>query len=241
MRYGILADIHGNLEALNAVIEICKDEGVRKYYCAGDLVGYGASPNECLNTIRQLNFVAVAGNHDWAVCGKLNPNNFSSPAFLAVQWTRNQLSIDDLNYLSSLELTYDHDEFQMVHGSLNKSENFIYIKNHTDALDSFYLMKKSLCIVAHTHIPQILIKKKDLIEYGTQFSFQLLNELKYIVNIGSVGQPRDGNPKASFCIMDSELRHVEIRRVEYDVKTAQSKILKAGLPEILAQRLSIGH
>jgi len=241
MRYAILSDIHGNLEALRAVLKACEDEVVCGYFCAGCVVGYGADPSECIETIRSVQAKTIAGNHDWAVCGKEDTQYFNVMARSAVEWTQARLPQEDLNWLAGLDLVHDHRDFVMVHGTLNDPEKFIYVTDLELAKDTFYLMKKPLCFIGHTHVAQIIVQKEGKLSYVRRPRVELEPEAKYVVNVGSVGQPRDGDPRASFCIFDPDLSRFELKRVAYDIKAAQGKILEAGLPEFLAQRLAIGQ
>jgi len=241
MRYGILSDIHGNLEALEAVIQSCTHQGVRQFFCLGDVVGYGANPNECVLRLKALKSVCITGNHDWAVIGKFNTSTFNDFAKKAVLWSQQNISDETLEFLNSLSLIYNHDEFVLVHGSLDQPEQFFYIQDISDTGDTFYLMKQKLCFIGHTHIPQIYIKRGENVSLGADQTIHLERNVKYIINIGSVGQPRDGNPQAAYCIYDPDLERIEIKRVAYNVSLAGRKIIEAGLPEMLARRLTIGQ
>jgi predicted phosphodiesterase len=241
MRYGILADIHSNLEALEAVIEACRQEGVRSFFCVGDIVGYGANPNECVDRVLHLKATMVAGNHDLAVAGEMDFSHFNSVAQKAVVWTQQHIAPKYVESLAGLSLTFKNSEFIMVHATLNKPEEFIYITDMSQAADTFYLMDRNICFTGHTHVPRVLVQRPDQMEYLNPRYVALNNADHYIVNVGSVGQPRDGNPHASFCIYDPDLERLEVRRIPYAVERAQQKILEAGLPDILAQRLAVGQ
>ena len=240
MRYAIIADIHGNLEALNEVLNVCRQEGVRRIFCAGDVVGYGANPRECLDIIRQRNIVCVAGNHDWAACGKIPTDNFNREAAQAVAWTAKQLQRDELDFLKNLGLVYRNEHFILVHGSLHRPEQFIYLTDVLRAADSFFLMDRPVCFIGHTHVPAVMVKDEEETFNDEQRTFNIDTHKKYIVNVGSVGQPRNYSPTASFCIFDPDLGRLELKAASYDVETAQQKILAAGLPNILATRLAVG-
>jgi len=241
MRYGIISDIHGNLEAFLAVLEDCEKNGVRQHYCIGDIVGYGSNPEECISLIQENNSPCVAGNHDWAVSGKIEITNFNPVAKEAVSWTEKVLMKEHSDYLSNLELVFKHQDFIMVHGTLNQPEEFHYLTDIREAADTFYLMDRSICFIGHTHVPQIYHLENENVSYVKTDYAEINKQSRYIVNIGSVGQPRDGNPDASYCIYDPDLERIEIKRVPYDVKTAQKKIIEAGLPDFLAQRLALGQ
>ena len=241
MRYAILSDIHGNLEALESVLKACRQEGARSIFCSGDIVGYGANPSECVELIRQHKIISVAGNHDWAAIGKFSTKDFNIQAKMAIEWTENKLSQEDKCFLNDLPTIFKNTDFVMVHGTLYKPENFIYLTDILQAQDTFYLMDRNICFVGHSHVPQIYIHTQEKIIFSKTLTEYIDKKYKYIVNAGSVGQPRDNQPTASFCIFDPDLERVEIKRVMYDVKKAQQKILEAQLPEFLAYRLTIGQ
>lgn len=241
MRYGIISDIHGNLEALEAVLKRCTAEAIDVYYCLGDIVGYGANPKECLARIRSVNAVCVAGNHDWAVAGKLNPSYFNPVAKDAVSWTQKQLSPDEIKFLNTLGLVIKEDNAVFVHAMLSEPEYFHYMIYKSEAEENFHLMERPLCFIGHTHTPQIIRFKDNTVECLEETAIAVEPEIKYIINAGSVGQPRDGNPQAAFVIYDSQRRDIKIRRVPYNISAAQEKILRAGLPAALAHRLESGR
>lgn len=226
MRYAILSDIHGNLEALEASLERLNSEKIDAYISPGDIVGYGADPSGCIKIVRSLDPTAsVAGNHDQAVVGSFDPAGFNEYAKAAVLWTRSVLSAAELEYLKSLPLVKEGKVFSVVHGSLEDPQEFNYILNRADAARSMRHMATPLLFVGHSHVPAI---------YGHEGS------PKRIVNAGSVGQPRDGDPRASFVIYDDSTGDVSIVRVEYDIEKARKKIIDAGLPEFLGDRLRGG-
>ena len=241
MRYGILGDIHSNLEALQAVVIACQEQNVKTFLCVGDIVGYGADPIRCIETIQELKADAVAGNHDWAVAGKFEPTDFNSMGQAAVMWTRDVLSNEQRHFLNNLPLIYKNEDLILVHGTLNKADQFIYLEDIGQALDTFYLMDNNVCFVGHTHVPQIFVKQDEKVYYAHSLQIETNYQNKYIINVGSVGQPRDLNPMAAYCIYDTETKIIEIKRIRYDVELAQRKILEAGLPEFLAYRLKVGQ
>ena len=241
MRYGILSDIHGNFEALQTVVGLYRDEHVENFLCLGDIVGYGANPKECIDMIRELKAICIAGNHDWAVSGKLDPVYFNSVAKEAVLWTQKQLSSEDMNFLNNLGLVFKNDDLILAHGTLNEPELFHYIFHLADATETFHLMDRSICFIGHTHAPNIIIQKEDRARCGEALKVNVDPRWKHIVNVGSVGQPRDRNPMATYSIYDTDTRIVEVKRTSYDIQTAQEKILKAGLPVFLAERLAVGR
>ncbi|MFZ5800550.1 MAG: metallophosphoesterase family protein [Candidatus Omnitrophota bacterium] len=241
MRYGIFADVHSNLAALNAVLEAFSQEAIDRYVGLGDIVGYACQPQECIDRVRSLNPVLIAGNHDWACAGRLGLDSFTPLAGAGLIWTIEHLSEPDKQFLNSLPLVVKEDSFVLVHSTLDEPQEFYYLNSQSEAEATFALMDKNLCFVGHTHIPGVFTQTPDHLEYSHNAAFSISPSQKYIVNAGSVGQPRDGNPLASFCIFDSATNTVEIKRVAYDIPGTQQKIIAAGLPGFLAERLSVGR
>lgn len=223
MRYAVFSDIHSNLEAFETVLEALKKERVDKHFCVGDIVGYAANPKECIKVIRDLNCPIVCGNHDWAVVDLIDYSYFNVYARAAVDWTKIQLDDSEKDYLKDLPLKYEDEEITLVHGSLERPEEFDYIFGEADASRTLDLCRTKICFVGHTHSPARFTKGG-----------------KRLVNVGSVGQPRDNDPRAAYCIYDTDTGTVEIKRVKYDIRKTMNKILDAGLPEVLAYRLLEG-
>ena len=245
MRYGILSDIHGNQEGLDAVLGALADEGIDAYLCLGDIVGYGANPNECLERIAGLTKAVIAGNHDHAAIDRLDIATFNHYAAAAALWTRRQLTPAGRRYLGALPYTWRNDELFAVHGSPANPEEWIYLTSLWQADEAFDALPgdTALCVLGHTHTPGIF-EKRTAEDPGGQIpaaTLELEKECRYIVNVGSVGQPRDGDPRAAYCVFDTVEKRVEIKRVAYDLETAQRKIRAAGLPEMLAERLETGR
>ncbi len=241
MRYAIISDIHANLEALEAVLADIKKEKVDKCVCAGDIVGYGANPHECIELTREHCPVCVAGNHDFATIEKTNIEFFNQYARQATLWTRQNITEDDRKYLESLPLVADVDDrFTLVHGTLYAPALFDYIQTTFDAYLSLQVLQKPLCFVGHSHVP-ISFFLDDAVTYSTDPVIKLKEGVKAIINVGSVGQPRDDDPRAAYAIYDTEKNLVVIKRIEYDVEKAIKKIRDAGLPEILGERLRYGR
>lgn len=241
MRYVILADIHSNLEALEAVLDEASGEKIGAYLCAGDIIGYGADPQACLDKIKPLIRHIVAGNHESAVTGKFPLEDLVDNARDAVLWTKNILPQKDIDFLNNLGLVYKNNDLTLVHGSLDNPQEFYYIFKPYEAGETFDLLDTPICFLGHTHRPQILVKRNIIISRLDDFKAEINPDYKYAVNVGSVGQPRDGDPRAAYCIYDTAENTVEIKRVSYDIETAQRKIISAGLPRILADRLAIGR
>jgi len=242
MRYGIFADIHSNLEAFEAVFAAYQKEKIDAYFCAGDIVGYGANPNECIAKIKELQAICVAGNHDWAVAEKIDTAKFNDDAKEAIRWTQGHLNGEEKEFLKNLKLVDHEKNFILVHGTLNDPEEFNYLIDFYHVTHSFALMDRAICFVGHSHLPRIFIEDASgKVKEHESLAVHLDPKCRYLVNVGSVGQPRNGNCQASYCLFDSAKRIIEIKCVDYDIKTAQDKILKANLPPKLASRLDLGR
>jgi predicted phosphodiesterase len=243
MRYGIFGDIHGNYDALEAVLEALEKDGVDVRICLGDIVGYGAEPEKCIAKIRDLGCMALAGNHDHAAIERLDVEFFNAFAKQAALWTREHLSAEDKEYLASLGFVDHHQHFAAVHGSLHGPELFNYIATIFDAELSFEALDKPVLLYGHTHIPLTFFDTTPM-TYTMDTEVAVTSDTKALVNVGSVGQPRDENPLASYAVfeMDEDTGEgvVRVNRVKYDVASAAKKILDAGLPEPLAIRLELG-
>lgn len=240
MRYAILSDIHGNLEALQAVLAEARLHGVGGYICLGDIVGYGANPEECLETLQALDPVTVLGNHDAAVCGRADLYIFAPLAYQAIIWTMERLSPAGKEYLSTLPLVRTINGFTIVHSNLSSPSDWRYIQSPGDSYSTFDHLVGQVCFFGHSHRPGIYQKIDRWVDLIPESELRLAPGSRYLVNAGSVGQPRDRDPRASFAVYDEEEGKIEIVRVDYPIKRAQRKILAAGLPARLASRLSEG-
>ncbi len=240
MKYAILSDIHGNLEALQSVLAEVRRRKVEKYICLGDIVGYGANPNECLELIRSLNPVAVLGNHDAAVCGLTGLENFTPLASKAIIWTTRELKTSGREYLASLPLVQSFGEMTIFHSNLACPDDWVYIRGADDVSPSFDRLSGSFGFFGHSHRPAIYRKKGRRVDQLPGSEVFLSRKWQYIINVGSVGQPRDRDPRASFGVFDDESGELKIIRVKYPIRKAQKKIRAAGLPERLAARLAEG-
>lgn len=232
MTTAVISDIHGNLEALTAALEEIGRLGVHRTVCLGDIVGYGADPAACIDLLRSRRIPAIMGNHDKAAAGLLDTSDFSSAAREGIAWTRSRLSREHTEYLSSLPAERPSPDALFVHSSPDEPEAFRYLLRWEDAEGSFGAFTQRICFVGHTHRPVIFGTA------GTEPS--LRSGARYIVNAGSVGQPRDGDPRSCFCLFDDERFHVRHVRLRYDAETARRKILDAGLPPKLGDRLLVG-
>jgi diadenosine tetraphosphatase ApaH/serine/threonine PP2A family protein phosphatase len=241
VRYGIFGDIHGNLHALDAVLEAYQDENIDVYHCTGDLVGYGAHPHECIERVREISQEVVAGNHDFAVCEKLALDFFNTYAKSAVLWTREHLTPEDLEYLRHLKLTAIVDEDTTIsHATIYDAHAFDYIQTQYDAHLSLQELSTTAGFVGHSHIPIAFYLKDGSVNWTMEPTIDLNGLDKALINVGSVGQPRDENPDAAYAIYDTEVQKVWVKRVPYDIEAAISAIDEAGLPRILGERLRLG-
>ena len=247
MRALVVSDIHSNLEAFDAVLADAEERGGYDIvWFLGDLVGYAADPGPCIERLRSLPNVAIAGNHDHAVTGKLNPDLFNGAARAAALWTADVLTYDELAYLAGLPEVRTEGDFTHVHGSL-RDPVMEYLLSEPAALATFALMRTPFCLVGHSHYPLVWTETAggaDVALLDPTEPLALRADRRVIVNPGSVGQPRDGDWRASYLLYDSNAGDAGMlyhRRVEYDIATAQRKIREAGLPEVLADRLARGH
>ena len=241
MRYAILSDIHSNLEALEAVLLDCRRQGIEAYVCLGDIVGYGANPAECVQLTRKFAKRCVAGNHDYAVAGKIDVSYFTKDGQAAVFWTQQNVSFETIEFLSQLPVTDRGGDFVMAHGTLHDAGRFQYLTDVVDAAESFACMEEKVCFVGHTHVPKIFVHAGQNVYELPGQETEVDQRYRYIVNIGSVGQPRDGIPLAAYGIFDTGAGLIGVHRVRYDIAGAQRKIRAAGLPENLAKRLELGR
>jgi predicted phosphodiesterase len=239
MRFAIFGDIHSNLEALRAVLNDAAEHECTHYVCLGDVVGYNANPHECVELIRQLDCPVVKGNHDEQASAEEVLENFNPLAEEAINWTRDHLTDEDKKWLRELRLVRQVRDFTIVHATLDTPHKWGYVFNQLDAAASFSYQHTNLCFYGHTHAPRAYVK--DNVVKGLPLQRLLIeSNKKYFINVGSVGQPRDGDWHASYCLYSPAEHVVELRRIEYDINTAQDKIVAAGLPQRLADRLAMG-
>ena len=239
MRYAIIADIHSNLEAFEVVLADIKAQKCTHYACLGDVVGYGANPKECLKIVRDLGMPCVKGNHDEYCSTDAHTEGFNPHAAQAVNWTRQQLTAEERQWLHDLKYLRLVASFSIVHATLDGPQRWGYVFNKLDAAASFTYQNTGVCFFGHTHVPVAFIRD-SMVRGGTYSKFKVEAGRKYFVNVGSVGQPRDENPKAAYVVYDLDESTIELRRLDYDIAKAQKKIIDAGLPQRLADRLSFG-
>ena len=240
MKYAIIADIHGNLDAFQVVLDDIRAQNATNIVCLGDVVGYNARPKECLKIVHDMNIPTVKGNHDEYCSSDSQLEGFNPHAADAVHWTRNQLDEDDKKWLRELKYTRMAANFTMVHATLDAPDRWGYVFDKLVAAASFPYQTTQMCFFGHTHVP-VAFMRDTVVRGGTYSKFKIDPSKKYFINVGAVGQPRDNNPKAAYVIFDMDAGTIELRRLEYDIAAAQAKIREAGLPERLAERLAYGR
>ncbi len=240
MRFAIFGDIHANLHALQAVLEDSRQQKCTHYVCMGDIVGYNAFPQQCVELIRNLDCPVVKGNHDEQASMRGEQDGFNALAEEAINWTREQLSEKDKEWLRSLRMQRQVRDFTIVHATLDTPYKWGYIFNQLDAAASFTYQMTALCFIGHTHSPKAYVRDGNVRAIPFD-AVDLTPSRKYLFNVGSVGQPRDGDWRAAYAIYDTAKTRVTLRRVEYDIHAAQQAILDAGLPKRLAERLMVGR
>ncbi len=268
MKYAILSDIHGNLEAFTTVLNKCRELNVDSYVCLGDVVGYNADPKACLDMVRGLkDIIVVKGNHDeYASNNDEKMEGFNPHARAAVLWTKDQLTTDDRAWLAELpmRLTIKGSNMTIVHATLDSPDTWGYIFDAHHAADNFSYQFTQLCFCGHSHVPIAFAKKPlsmrtdraiEEVPWAVQASsngmevnpeeadfitLKVESGVKYLINIGSIGQPRNRDPRASFAVYDTEARELYRYRLPYAIPQTQAKILAAGLPDRLASRLALG-
>src|SRR5437870_6722356 len=233
MRYAVIADIHANLEALEAVLADTKEQKCTHYCCVGDVVGYNANPKECLDIVRSMGMPVVKGNHDEYCSSEDDLEGFNPHAAEAVNWTRKQLSKEDRQWLRDLKYVRLVASFSMVHATLDGPQSWGYVFDKLAAASSFTYQNTAVCFFGHTHVPVAFVRD-SMVRGGTYSKFKVEPGKKYFVNVGSVGQPRDNNPKAGYVVYDMVEATFELRRLVFDIAKAQKKIIDAGLPASLA-------
>lgn len=261
MTFAIISDIHGNIEAFDAVLDKCNELNVGKYICLGDTVGYNANPAECIDKLRGLDSaIIIKGNHDEYIGKDIPVEEINKLAEQAVLWSRSVLNKNDRTWLADLPMKFINikEGFSVVHAALDSPESWVYLLNSKDIIKSFSHQITQVCFFGHTHLSRIFVQEnagrkgvrceikrisewEDFLPDDGGVTFKLERGKKYLINVGSIGQPRDGDVRASFVIYDSKQKTIKRYAVSYDVGLAQKKILEAGLPIQLAYRLSYGR
>jgi len=242
MRHCIFSDVHSNLEAFEAFSKAAASDKIDEYLYLGDVVGYGADPHACIARLQSLKpRVLIAGNHEWGLLELLGLEYFNEYAEAAILWTQRLMNKEELEYLKSFRLLHETGDLTLVHGSLEQPARFNYVLDPDDAELTLRLSRTPLCFVGHSHVAGFYYVQEGAVVYSKGPKLRLERDKKYIINTGSVGQPRDGDPRAAYVIYDDTENTVEIKRAAYDIKAAQGKIVKAGLPVWLATRLAEGR
>ena len=241
MKYAIISDVHANLEALTAVLIKIDEIGVDQVVCLGDVVGYNASPNECCEIIRERGIPSILGNHDAVACEVEEPWGFNPVALAAAMWTREKLSEDNIDWLKSLPDALNFGPFVGVHGAPKNHNTYLF--TWEDILPHLSFLEEqncSICMVGHTHSPAIF-STDGVYTVDDDSRFALGSNKSFFINPGSVGQPRDRDPRAAFGLLDSTGNTYEQVRVSYPVERAANRVIEADLPQFLAERLALGQ
>ncbi len=241
MRYAIISDVHANIDALEPVLDRIDKESIDQIVCLGDVVGYNATPNECTDILRERNIPTILGNHDAVACGLEEPWGFNPVALAAAMWTREQVSPENLDWLKSLPDALNFGAFVGVHGAPKNHNTYLF--TWEEILPHLYFLEEQntpICMIGHTHAPGIF-SADGVYSVDDDSKFLLGMDKCFFINAGSVGQPRDSDPRAAFGVLDDEANTFEQIRVPYGIENAARRVLEAGLPEFLAERLALGR
>jgi diadenosine tetraphosphatase ApaH/serine/threonine PP2A family protein phosphatase len=243
MRYAIASDIHGNLEALQAVLNDIKTRSIDSLICLGDIVGYYPDPELCTNLVKENASLCVAGNHDYAAIGKIDTQNFTYYAFTAMEWTKQNISAESRSFLSSLPLTIEQEKMFFTHSSPSNPKDWVYVfpDSEETVFEAFNSLVYPVNFIGHTHWPSILIQEEDRIILHSDHVISVADGHYYLINVGSVGQPRDFDSRSCYAIYDTDTHEISLIRVEYDFTITQKKIIENNLPLFLAERLEKGR
>ena len=237
MKFGIFGDIHSNQEGLEAVLEDMQKQKVTHAVCLGDIVGYNANPAECLDLVRALGCPIVKGNHDEEASEDRDIEHFNPLAYQSMKYSREQLTDEHKKFLRSLPMQKTISDFTVVHSTLDGPARWHYVFTGEDAGKSFTYQRTQVCFFGHTHVPHLFVKDSKVHEFFYK-RVVLQPDKHYFVNVGSVGQPRDGDWRSAYVVYDPDERVIELRRVPYELAVTQEKIIRAGLPDRLAERLA---
>jgi diadenosine tetraphosphatase ApaH/serine/threonine PP2A family protein phosphatase len=240
MRIAVFSDVHSNLHALGSVLEDARGQGCDRFACAGDVVGYNAWPNECAEIVGGLACPVAQGNHDYRASADPPPDDFTPAAQAALDWTRRRLSPRWRDWLKALPARSRGRGFSLVHSPENDPPRWTYVREPAEAEAPLRRQKSSVRFSGHTHAPKAF-SLDGTVRREPLTPLRLRPKARYLVDVGSVGQPRDGDPRAAYCVFDTDLKEIVLRRVEYDIGAAQKSVLEAGLPPRLAERLALGR
>lgn len=241
MRIGVFSDIHGNLEALEVVLNALQNESIDHAVCMGDLVGYGPDPIPCVDKTMAFADIVVAGNHDHGAAGVIEIDNFNKAARKAIEWTQTELTENAVQTLTQLPMIMVGAEFTVVHATPDEPEKWIYISTYGDIYRSFDALTTQICFVGHSHLPTVFgLNNEDQISIEKEYKISLNPENKYIINVGSVGQPRDKDARTGYGILDLNKQEFQFKRLPYPIQKVQEKMRKKNLPASLIERLALG-
>jgi len=240
--WAVFSDVHSNLEAFQAVLADMRAIPFSRMICLGDVVGYAANPKECVDLVRSLDTEVLQGNHDFGVLDNATMAQMSGPAALGIRYAREQLSPGRCDFLANLPMVSTHGDLQFVHSSLDRPEDWTYLRREPEIREHFKAQTHPVSFCGHTHIPGAvwLSPADEVTLLGSSGRIALPRDGKVLINVGSVGQPRDRCADACFVVYDAAQRNIEFRRVPYDINGVKERILAAGLPNITAERLSLG-
>lgn len=242
MKCAILSDIHGNSGALEAVMKDIEGKQVDSLISLGDVVGYGCDPSRCLEIVAKNCGIRMMGNHEYLILGRLSSEHYNKAARVSAEWTMDMLTERELTIISQFQIEYDRDGIYFTHGSPKNPEQWNYILTPEEALVAFENFTQSICFCGHTHVPMIFAETEgSLPRCQAGHDFLPSEDTRYIINVGSVGQPRDKDPRACYVTFDTEELDVEYHRVEYDIQATQRKMAEVNLPEMLIERLAVGR
>jgi predicted phosphodiesterase len=243
MRYLLISDIHGNLEALEAVLAFADKFQPYQLLCLGDIIGYGADPKACLDLMSEKANLILAGNHDLVVSGLISANGFNPIAQQSLRWTSEVLADEDKELLSNFPLQYIDGDYCFTHASPIEPMSFHYVRTLEDVDEVLSSIGQRFCFIGHTHLPVIVRKKSKngKLEILREMRIHLDDNFRYFINVGSIGQPRDSNPDSCVVMFDEDYETIEFIRIPYDITTSRSKIISEGLPSYLADRLTLAR
>jgi predicted phosphodiesterase len=246
MRIAVISDIHGNLEALTSTLKDIYNHQIEMIICLGDIVGYGPNPNECIHLVMEHCHHTVMGNHDAAVFNPLMAQDFNDNAKFAIEWANHELTKESRKFLRTLPMQHKELDFTAVHSTPYDPHLWYYISSLEDAKFNFNFFNSKFCFIGHTHIPGIIMLNEksneiSIIKATDSLDLSKLRDHRFIINVGSVGQPRDRNPKSCYLIIDTESLDISFPRVEYDIKTYQKKMTEIDMPPFLVSRVEEGR
>lgn len=242
MRLALISDIHANLAAFEAVLADIDKQKVKKIHSLGDVIGYGPEPVECLELVEERCSIKLMGNHEYVVMGLESLSQMNETARKSAEWTISQLGGRGISILADYDMLQTVDHLTLVHASPLDPEHWHYILTLEEAKLAFNSLKTQICLHGHTHLPMVFTLEPDgTIRQKSGMDFEPKKNNKYLVNVGSVGQPRDSDPRASYAIFDTDSGKVSFRRVEYDVQSTQNKMMSAEMPRMLIDRLAVGR